>query len=134
MAGSVVLVAYGAAHVAMLAPVAQALIAPGTPVVFLALTTAGAFLERLGMPYIGYRHLPDAQDKTVQVLGKRLLADLPSSDSVSEEESIAYMGLNYLDLVNRLGEAGAKQAYAKQGRQAFLPIALFKGWLILGRR
>jgi len=125
----VVMVVYGGGHVTMLAPVARALLERGTPVLFLALTTAGAYLERLGLPYIRYHHLPGAQDEQVQAWGHELARDLPANSVVPLEESIAYLGLNYQDLVKRLGVEGAKQAYAEQGRHAFLPVTLFKHWL-----
>jgi len=125
----VVMVAYGGGHVTMLAPVARVLIERGTPLLLLAMTTAGAYLERLGLPYIGYQNLPSAQDEQVQAWGRELARDLPANSVVPLQESIAYLGLNYHDLVNRLGIEGAKQAYTEQGRHAFLPITLFKHWL-----
>jgi len=125
----VVMVTYGGGHVTMLAPVARVLIERGTPLLFLAMTTAGAYLERLGLPYMGYQDLPGAQDEQVQGWGRELARDLPANSVVPLQESIAYLGLNYQDLVYRLGVEGAKQAYIEQGRHAFLPVTLFKHWL-----
>jgi len=124
------MLAYGGAHVAALAPLASALIAQDAPVLFLALTTACAHLDYLGLEYISYRDMPGAQDARVQELGRKLLADLPQVSVVPVEDSIAYMGLNYQDLVMRLGRSGAEQAYQRYGRQAFFPVALFKRWLL----
>jgi len=124
----IVLVSYGGGHVTMLAPVARTLLERGTPIIFLALTTAGAYLERQGLSYIGYRHLPGAEDNQVQAWGHELACDLPTDNVVPLEESIAYMGLNYQDLVERSGEEEARQAYKSKGRHAFLPVALFKRW------
>ena len=125
----VVMVTYGGGHVAMLAPVALALRERGTPVLFLALTTAGSYLDRLGIPYISYRNLPGAQDDDVQAWGQELARDLPIGGVVPLEESIAYLGLNYQDMVARLGVEDAKKDYELNGRQTFLPIALFRRWL-----
>lgn len=127
----IVIVTYGGGHVAMLAPVALALRERGTPVVFLALTTAGAYLDRLGIPYISYRDLPGAQDEDVQAWGHELIRDLPAGGVVPREESIAYMGLNYQDLVVKLGAEEARKAYECNGRQAFLPVALLRRWLTI---
>lgn len=112
----------------MLAPVARALIDAGYPICFLALTTAAAYLEKLGIPCIGYRHLPGADSMEAQEHGTRLAADLPPGGSVPLEESIAYLGLNYQELVDNLGAADAERLYAERGRQAFLPTRLFARW------
>ncbi|MGH8381176.1 hypothetical protein [Pseudomonas sp.] len=127
-AGPIVFVAYGGGHVAMLAPVVRALIARGRPVVVLALTTAGPYLERAGIDYIGYRNLPDADSEEVLAYGRRLTAELPAGGEVPLAESIAYMGLNYRELVSCHGSEAAAQLYASKGRQAFLPVGLFERW------
>ncbi|SFZ78885.1 glycosyltransferase family 4 protein [Chitinimonas taiwanensis] len=124
----VVFVTYGGGHVAMLAPVARALQVAGRPYVFLALTTAGAYLERFGLPYIGYRDLPGATDSDVLDLGGRLARALPQGGVVPAEETVAYLGLNYRELIQEHGEEAAASLYSSLGRQAFLPVALFTRW------
>lgn len=126
--GPIVLVTYGGGHVAMLAPVARRLIARGLPVVFLGLTEAGAYLERAGIPYVTYRDLPGADDESVVAWGRLLARDLPPGGTVSLDESIAYIGLNYHELVIEHGLEGAAQRYADKGRQAFCPVGLFTRW------
>lgn len=126
--GSILFVAYGGGHVAMLAPVFKALLDAGRPAVFLALTTAAAYMETLGLPYIGYRSLPGAIEPSVLAYGEKLAQGLPAGGSVSKEETIAYLGLNYRELVAKYGEVGASDRYENQGRQAFLPVALFERW------
>lgn len=127
--GAVLLVAYGGGHVAMLAPVAQALGVAGRPFLFLALTTAAAHLERLGLPYLNYRQLPGANEPDVLRHGARLARDLPQGGPVPMEETVAYLGLNYRELIQTYGEEEAAARYAAQGRQAFLPVNLFEVWL-----
>ncbi|NER58842.1 UDP-glycosyltransferase [Pseudomonas sp. MAFF212428] len=124
----VVLVAYGGGHVAMLAPVARSLLQRGHAVVFLALTTAGAYLERVGIPCIGYRHLPEAGRTEVAEWGRQLTRELAPGGAVPLEESIAYMGLNYRELVEEHGPEDAARLFAEKGRQAFCPVAMFKRW------
>lgn len=119
----VLFVAYGGGHVAMLAPVAQALQERGIQFVFLALTTARPYLERLGIPSIGFKDIPGANDERVQAWGKRLAADIPSAGVVAREETVAYLGLNFCELLDQHGEARAIEMYRTAGRQAFLPIA-----------
>lgn len=118
----ILFVAYGGGHVAMLAPVAQALRDAGRPFVFLALTTARAHLERLGLPSIGFRDLPGATDAEVLAYGERLAADLAPGGIVAHEETVAYLGLNYRDLVAQHGCERAEQLYRENGRHAFLPV------------
>lgn len=116
------LVAYGGGHVAMLAQIASALAVAGQPFKFLALTTARAELDRLGIPSIGFRDLPGSSDADVQAWGKALAADLPAGGPVSHEETIAYLGANFRDLVHDVGESEAWRRYRSAGRQSFLPV------------
>ena len=118
----ILLVAYGGGHVAMLAPIASALAAAGRPFTFLALTTARAALERLGIPSIGFRDLPGADAADVQAWGRALAAELPAGGPVAPEETIAYLGANFRDLATDVGEAEAWRRYRSAGRQAFLPV------------
>lgn len=126
--GVILLVSYGGGHVAMLAPVARELLAKNYNVLFLALTTAGAYLDRLGIPYISYKDLPGADSEEVLAIGRMLTRDLPKSSTVPEAESLAYMGLNYRELIRTYGVEGAADLYEKKGRQAFFPVELFCCW------
>ncbi|MGM9513396.1 UDP-glycosyltransferase [Roseateles sp. DB2] len=125
----ILFVSYGGGHVAMLAPVAKAMLDAGQPVVFLALTTAAVHLARLNIPFIGYRQLPGADDEDVQAYGHQLAQSLPAGGPVAMEETVAYLGLNYRELVRAHGQEQAASLYASKGRQAFLPVNLFESWL-----
>ena len=118
----VLFVAYGGGHVAMLAPVALALSALGRPFVFLALTTAKGALDRLGIPSIGFRDLPEATDERAQHWGRELESELASGGGVEVDETIAYLGANFRDLIDEFGEVEARRRYAECKRQAFLPV------------
>lgn len=122
----ILLVAYGGGHVAALAPVARALRESGQDFVFLALTTASAYLKRLGIPAIGFKDLPGAGDADVIEYGTALAQDLPPGGVVTLEETVAYLGLSYRDLVHEYGEEGAQERYRERGRQAFLPVRTLK--------
>ncbi|QAA94720.1 hypothetical protein CKA81_13360 [Pollutimonas thiosulfatoxidans] len=124
--GKILLVAYGGGHVAMLAPIALALMEARREFVFLAMTTAREHLERLGIPSIGFKDFPEAQSSTVRQRGLALASDIPRGGSVSLEESVAYLGLNFQALVEEHGEERANALYSKHGRQAFLPVNLLK--------
>ncbi|MDO8778125.1 MAG: UDP-N-acetylglucosamine 2-epimerase [Burkholderiaceae bacterium] len=116
-------VSYGGGHVAMVLPVIQALERqhPEIDCVLMALTTA--HLRALAVrPTLGYRdflHLVDAQ--AAQTWGERLSEGNTSPD-VPLDETIAYLGINYLDLIAQHGEAGASEVYRAQGRYGFRPL------------
>jgi len=117
-------VTYGGGHIAMVLPVIRALrrLHPGVQCTLLALTTGHARALREGEQALGYRdfvHLIDGA--AAQTHGRRLQQGNSSPD-VSQEESLAYLGINYLDLVAQHGEAGAAALYAREGRYGFLPL------------
>ena len=120
---TVLFVAYGSGHIKMLIPVAQALAARGLarPVV-LALTTAAPAARAAGLEVVQFKDFVTPGDATSLAHGRRLMAGLgaPVADA---EETAAYLGLSFVDLVAELGLAQAESRYAQKGRQAFLPAA-----------
>jgi hypothetical protein len=93
----------------------------------LALTTAGRLFSREGLPHKGYRDFVTAQDAEALGWGKRLAACHHSAESgVPEEESVAYLGLSYWDLVMRHGEVAAAKLFEKKGREAFFPVSFME--------
>ena len=123
---TILFVAYGGGHVNMLVPVIHALGSQvDARIQVLGLTTAGAVLERAGIPHIGFRDLLRAGDESALERGRALAADVPSG-SIPKEESVAYLGLSYTDLCSRLGAAEAERLYVERGRQAFLPLTIME--------
>ena len=109
MTRKVLFVTYGGGHVSMVLPVIKQLrlLAPDIECVLLALTTAYATAIKVGEKPVGYKdwlHLVDA--KQALFLGEALLG-VNTSPDVSREESVAYLGINYLDLIAQHGAAGA---------------------------
>lgn len=118
----VLFVTYGNGHIAKVAPVLRALEAQGVECVLLALTLGYRQSERLGLKPLGYKdllHLVDAE--RALAYGRRLWPENQHPD-VDELESCAYLGINYLEWVQALGEEGAAQRYAQKGRRSFLPV------------
>ena len=119
---TVLFVTYGSGHVRMVVPVARALADSGVarPVV-LALTTAASVVRAAGLELLQFRDFLTADDEPALVYGRRLLADLkgPVADP---EESVAYLGLCYAELVRDVGPVEAERLYLREGRQAFLPL------------
>ena len=119
----VLFVGYGGGHVRMLLPVAQLLRERGlAEPVFLGLTTARAEVEAAGFPCLGFTDFIDEGDAAALEQG-RVLASQLGSHAISFEESAAYLGLSYADLVREHGAERAAALHAAHGRQAFLPLA-----------
>jgi len=115
--------AYGGGHVAMVAPVSQEMSRRGFRSSMLALTTARTYLDQRGIAYTGYNDLPEAKDPAVRAYGVELAGQqTPGPAPVPYEESVAYHGVNFVDLVHEHGEAGARLLFAARQRQAFLPL------------
>ncbi len=124
---TVLFVAYGASHVQMIIPLLRNLgTRPDLKIRVLALTTAGNALRKEGIPYFGFRELiRPTEDSRAIDFGKLLSTGLDGK-VVPIDESIAYLGLSYTDLVDRLGEKEAEEAYRSKGRQAFLPLRVME--------
>ena len=117
----VLFVAYGGGHVRMLLPVARSLRDQGrAEPVFLGLTTARAEVEAAGFACLGFLDFVRPEDHGALAQGRALAATL-AQHAVSFEESAAYLGLSYADLVRDHGAQEAGRRYAREGRQAFLP-------------
>lgn len=121
-------VSYGAGHIAMVLPVMRALRrrAPDVELVLMALTTAAREAQAQGEPSLGYRdfvHWYDAQ--ALQDAAAPLL-DGTRHPAVDPAETQAYLGINLLDLRERLGPEEAARVFARDGRWAFRPLAFMR--------
>ena len=118
----VLFVGYGGGHVRMLLPLARLLREGGlAEPVFLGLTTARAEVEAAGFPCLGFTDFIDEGDAAALEHGRALASQL-GSHAISFEESAAYLGLSYADLVREHGAERAAALHATHGRQAFLPV------------
>jgi hypothetical protein len=117
-------VTYGGGHVAALIPVIRELLRRGEwEISTLGLTTARQALEKAGIEALGFRDLLLPQDQAALAAGQRLL-DSNHQDNlgIPREETVAYLGLSYVDLEERLGPEQAARRFAALGRGAFLPL------------
>ena len=128
---SILMVAYGGGHIAMVLPVMRALRAriPGVHIDLLALTTAKRTALKAGEAPLGYvdllHLLSPAQQSQALELGRTLLEGNAHPD-VPQAESLAYLGVNALDLYQCLGPAAAQDVLAKKGRHGFYPIGFLR--------
>jgi hypothetical protein len=119
-------VSYGGGHVKALLPAAQRVRELGIArPVYLALTTAAAAVHEAGIETLGFRELLLPSDNRACAHGERLAAQL-AVHAAQHDESVAYLGLSYADLEDRLGVAQAADAFARYGRQAFLPLSVLE--------
>lgn len=121
-------VAYGGGHIAMMLPVLRALRArlPGAHIDLMALTTARRAAVQAGERPLGYAdflHLVDADSALAH--GRRLAPGNTHPD-VPEAETLAYLGINWLDWETRHGATQAAQLWAEGGRRAFYPLEFFR--------
>ena len=121
----VLFVCYGGGHVEMCLPVMRALhaLVPGCEARILALTTAGGVARRAGEQPLGFRDFCD--DEQALRYGEQLIGDQQHPD-VTREESLAYLGWNFLEWVQSLGERAAWQRWRAVGRQGFRPVERMK--------
>lgn len=118
----VLFVAYGGGHIQAIAPVALRMQAEGYNISVFALTTAVSVAEAKGLPHFSYSDLPQASDADVQREGGRLAAAFPPGGPIPIEETRAYMGINFIDLVQQHGADKAHALYELAGRQCFYPV------------
>lgn len=120
----VLFVTYGGGHAGMVLPVMQELEAllPGVDCRLMALTTGHLKAKAVRSAALGYKdflHLVDSD--AARAWGERLSEGNTSPD-VPTDETIAYLGINYLDLIAQHGEVGAADLYREQGRYGFRPL------------
>lgn len=121
-------VGYGGGHTVMLTPVIRALqsLAPNLDCELIALTTGRKSAIEAGLTSRGYSdflHLVDREHALRH--GRSILKDNENPD-VSRDETLAYLGVNYLDLVEQHGEAAARELYLRKGRYGFLPLSFMR--------
>ena len=107
----------------MVLPVIRALsrLAPDMKIDLMALTTAAHEARRQGFECLGYRDFASWYDaRALAAVAAPLLADA-RHPLVDEAESVAYLGINLLDLQEQLGVQAARQLFAEKGRWAFRP-------------
>lgn len=116
-------VTYGGGHVGMVLPVIRKLerLLPSVDCQLMALTT-GHLRARAVRPTLGYRDFLHLVDAGAALGWGERLAEGNTSPDVPNDETIAYLGINYLDLIAQHGEAGAAEIFRQQGRYGFRPL------------
>lgn len=117
----VLFVCYGSGHVKMVVPVARALQERGlAQVQVLGLTTAADVVRAACLPLLQVKDFVRPGDERALEHGRRLCAAL--GQVADPQETAAYLGLSYAELEDEVGAEEAARRYARDGRQAFLPL------------
>ena len=121
MKKKVLFVTYGGGHAAMIVPVIRSLEKyTDIEIESLALTTGGAYFKRHGLPYKGYKDFITPEDTQALEYGEKLSAIHHNPESgIDEEETIAYLGLSYFELVQQHGEEKAAELWEQWARCFF---------------
>lgn len=119
---SILMVCYGGGHVKIIAPLYQALNTK-YDITILALTTAGNYLESLNIPFERFSDFSELLTEDVINFGEKLINGMEPNPLVPRQETLAYHGLSFKDLVLSEGSVDlATEKFSEKGRSAFLPI------------
>lgn len=113
-------VCYGGGHSKMVLPVSIELKKRGWDCIVLALTMAGGEFALEKQESCGFSDFPEQLPCNTLEYG-RVLAEQVSPGKVKIQETIAYLGASYSELVEDVGCEKAAELYAAKGRRAFLP-------------
>ena len=117
----ILFVTYGGGHAQALLPIIEQLRA-SYKISVLALTTAKSIFDGCGYELLTYETMSYLEEADYEKYGINLTGNHDVQSIVSKEESIAYHGINYLNLVREFGAVSASEKYSLLGRQCFLPI------------
>ncbi|WP_412463507.1 hypothetical protein [Halobacteriovorax sp. RT-2-6] len=119
----VIIACYGGGHVTIAKRLYAAYRQKSYDVIILAFTMATYELSREKIPflsYIDFLELYKNKDDVIEI-GSKLATNIDENSNISRDETIAYLGLNYLELQETYGKEEAYNIYQKQGRYSFFP-------------
>lgn len=134
MKHTILVVTYGGGHATMVSPVIHRLresaaYANGAlEIKVLGLPSAKGTLRRNGIECLGFEDFLDPVRDADALRWGSELAKVHHSPTlgIDLKESVAYLGLNYKDLVTRLGKEGAELRFEEKGRNAFFPLTIME--------
>lgn len=115
----VLFASYGGGHVRSLLPVARLMHELGHDVKFLAFTTAILELKDESFSCLTYSDFFEGAD--VRAAGE-VLVESVEGGMLPFDESVIYLGRNFLDLAEDFGWGTAKEMFAESGRLIFNPL------------
>jgi len=119
------LASYGGAHVNSLIPIIKVLEERGVNYEMLALTAASPLMDKLNIKHKKITDYVKVDDPLIRKYGEILFEGHHNSYiGITENESIAYLGSNFLEIVETYGEEQAYRIYKKEGINSFFPLKL----------
>ncbi|MFJ8246329.1 UDP-N-acetylglucosamine 2-epimerase [Peribacillus asahii] len=118
------IVAYGGGHINIQLEVARQFSNEGWEVVFLSTPNTTSTLKAIGK--YRYYTFKDLLEEESRNYGKLLIDEIHNNHLIDYDESLAYGGVNYKNLVEIYGEERANNLYKSFGRRIFLPINSIK--------
>lgn len=127
MKKSILFVSYGGGHAKMISPLIAQLSSDYTPLV-LATPAAIEHFSSLRIDCLTFRDLLEIGNKDLALIHGKVLAGAHHNEdsNIPLEQSIAYLGLNFVDLQEQYGLDLALKLLRERGRHAFLPLNLMK--------
>lgn len=126
-------ISYGGGHIRMLLPIIKSFIdSDKYDITVFGLTTSCSVLEQEGISYKSFKDFVDIDEhySNFEFIGRELVNKESLNNLVSYEETVAYHGINYIDLKVDLGAKLAEKVYQEKGRHSFYPrnffLTLFK--------
>lgn len=120
--GPILFVTYGGGHIAMCIPVIRELHARGVHCRLLALTTAHKAAQQAGLESMGFRDFVHLGGGERALAFGRVMTGGNQHPDVPLAETQAYLGVNYAECVDVLGETEAALRFAVHGRRGFHPV------------
>ena len=124
----ILFVSYGGGHINIILPIYKKCIEYGLKSDIIALTGAKLVTESLNIKSLGFKDfVEDIEKKKIKEYGEKIINENHDSCSgIDKEDSIYYLGINWLENLERYGEEKTKRLYKKIKRHSFLPIKFFE--------
>jgi hypothetical protein len=119
----ILVVAYGGGHARLLVPVIRLLQERGHEVLVLGLTLGQSVFQEAGLSAVGLSEILQQSTRWQDIVqrGQNLVDESDVHPQIGLENSVAYLGSGFLDLIASHGESEAIKHYKKVGRKAFDP-------------
>lgn len=124
----IMFLSYGGGHVNMLVPIIKYFSRCSIyKITVIGLTTACTRLKSDGITFYSFKdYVSLFPQHEVLRYGRRLADEGNQSADVPYSESVSYLGINYLELVETFGQKVASRMYRMNGRQIFYPFHSMK--------